>query len=75
MNGVQVLAKGEHTGAKPGQVVRGAGYETVDETPNFQTPRTQWLYTLRDYTQSRGLNSKHPKFETSQKSRNSRSGP
>jgi N-acyl-D-amino-acid deacylase len=27
VNGVQVLAKGEHTGAKPGQVVRGAGYK------------------------------------------------
>jgi N-acyl-D-amino-acid deacylase len=27
VNGVQVLAKGEHTGAKPGQVVRGAGFK------------------------------------------------
>jgi N-acyl-D-amino-acid deacylase len=27
VNGTQVLAKGEHTGAKPGQVVRGAGYK------------------------------------------------
>jgi N-acyl-D-amino-acid deacylase len=27
VNGVQVLKDGEHTGAKPGQVVRGPGYE------------------------------------------------
>ncbi len=27
VNGVQVLRDGEHTGAKPGQVVRGPGYE------------------------------------------------
>jgi N-acyl-D-amino-acid deacylase len=27
VNGVQVLQDGEHTGAKPGQVVRGPGYE------------------------------------------------
>jgi len=26
VNGVQVLDKGEHTGAKPGRVVRGPGY-------------------------------------------------
>jgi N-acyl-D-amino-acid deacylase len=26
VNGVQVLANGEHTGAKPGQVVRGPGW-------------------------------------------------
>ena len=27
VNGVQVLADGEHTGAKPGQVVRGPGWK------------------------------------------------
>ena len=27
VNGVQVLKNGEHTGAKPGQVVRGPGYK------------------------------------------------
>ena len=27
VNGVQVLTDGEHTGAKPGQVVRGPGYK------------------------------------------------
>jgi N-acyl-D-amino-acid deacylase len=27
INGVQVLSKGEHTGAKPGRVVRGPGYK------------------------------------------------
>jgi N-acyl-D-amino-acid deacylase len=32
VNGVQVLADGEHTGAKPGQVVRGPGW-TGWETP------------------------------------------
>ena len=26
VNGVQVIADGKHTGAKPGQVVRGPGY-------------------------------------------------
>ncbi|HQE43467.1 MAG TPA: amidohydrolase family protein, partial [Phycisphaerae bacterium] len=26
VNGVQVLCDGEHTGAKPGRVVRGPGY-------------------------------------------------
>jgi N-acyl-D-amino-acid deacylase len=26
VNGVHVLRDGEHTGAKPGQVVRGPGY-------------------------------------------------
>ena len=28
VNGTQVLRDGEHTGAKPGQVVRGPGYRT-----------------------------------------------
>ena len=28
VNGVQVLRDGEHTGAKPGRVVRGPGYQT-----------------------------------------------
>jgi len=27
VNGTQVLKNGEHTGAKPGQVVRGPGYK------------------------------------------------
>jgi N-acyl-D-amino-acid deacylase len=27
VNGVQVLNKGEHTGAKPGRVVRGPGWK------------------------------------------------
>jgi N-acyl-D-amino-acid deacylase len=27
VNGVQVLSNGEHTGAKPGQVVRGPGWQ------------------------------------------------
>ncbi|HTF18135.1 MAG TPA: hypothetical protein VK658_08695, partial [Chryseolinea sp.] len=26
VNGVQVLSEGEHTGAKPGRVLRGPGY-------------------------------------------------
>lgn len=30
VNGVQVLRDGEHTGAKPGQVVRGPGYRNPD---------------------------------------------
>ena len=34
INGVQVLRDGEHTGAKPGRVVRGPGWTGwVKETP------------------------------------------
>ncbi|WP_206606573.1 N-acyl-D-amino-acid deacylase family protein [Steroidobacter cummioxidans] len=32
VNGVQVLRDGEHTGAKPGQVVRGPGYQKTATT-------------------------------------------
>jgi N-acyl-D-amino-acid deacylase len=32
VNGVQVLRDGEHTGAKPGQVVRGPGYRPTTST-------------------------------------------
>ena len=32
VNGVQVLKNGEHTGAMPGQVVRGPGWEITDNT-------------------------------------------
>lgn len=32
VNGVQVLRDGEHTGAKPGQVVRGPGYQKAATT-------------------------------------------
>ena len=34
VNGVQVLKKGEHTGAKPGQVVRGPGWEHWNSEPS-----------------------------------------
>lgn len=33
VNGVQVLRDGEHTGAKPGQVVRGPGWKGASDTP------------------------------------------
>lgn len=33
VNGVQVLRDGEHTGAKPGQVVRGPGWRGADSSP------------------------------------------
>ena len=33
VNGVQVLKDGEHTGAKPGQVVRGPGWRPVSAPP------------------------------------------
>jgi N-acyl-D-aspartate/D-glutamate deacylase len=33
VNGVQVLQDGEHTGAKPGQVVRGPGWTTRRDSP------------------------------------------
>lgn len=32
VNGVQVLKNGEHTGAMPGQVVRGPGFKITDDT-------------------------------------------
>jgi N-acyl-D-amino-acid deacylase len=32
VNGVQVLKDGEHTGAKPGRVVRGPGYVPASGT-------------------------------------------
>jgi N-acyl-D-amino-acid deacylase len=32
VNGVQVLKDGEHTGAKPGRVVRGPGWTGWKET-------------------------------------------
>ncbi len=34
VNGTPVLWDGEHTGAKPGQIVRGAGYTTKQTTSN-----------------------------------------
>jgi len=34
VNGVQVLKNGEHTGAKPGQVVRGPGWEHWNSGPS-----------------------------------------
>ena len=34
VNGVQVLRDGEHTGATPGQVVRGPGWSGVEGVPN-----------------------------------------
>jgi N-acyl-D-amino-acid deacylase len=34
VNGKQVLKNGEHTGAKPGRVVRGPGYKTGNTTGN-----------------------------------------
>ena len=34
VNGKQVLKNGEHTGAKPGRVVRGPGYKTGNVTRN-----------------------------------------
>jgi N-acyl-D-amino-acid deacylase len=33
VNGVQVLRDGEHTGAKPGRVVRGPGYQALGPRP------------------------------------------
>jgi N-acyl-D-amino-acid deacylase len=35
VNGVQVLKGGEHTGAKPGQVVRGPGWKKQKGNPTF----------------------------------------
>ena len=42
VNGVQVLRDGEHTGAKPGRVVRGPGYRGTSHlplSPEEETPR------------------------------------
>ncbi len=33
VNGVAVVREGEHTGAKPGMIVRGPGYQTPDRRP------------------------------------------
>ena len=33
VNGVAVVKDGEHTGAKPGMIVRGPGYQASDERP------------------------------------------
>lgn len=42
VNGVQVLKDGEHTGAKPGRVVRGAGYkEGKKQIPKTPEPKTR----------------------------------
>ena len=38
VNGVQVLADGAHTGAKPGRVVRGPGYAGTDPVAETQSP-------------------------------------
>lgn len=38
VSGVQVLRDGEHTGAKPGVVVRGPGWSGWPDTPNAATP-------------------------------------
>jgi len=38
VNGVQVLADGEHTGATPGRVVRGPGYAPRSRTAGFNPP-------------------------------------
>jgi N-acyl-D-amino-acid deacylase len=38
VNGVQVLADGEHTGATPGRVVRGPGWTGVPANDRFHTP-------------------------------------
>ena len=34
VNGKQVLRNGEHTGAKPGRIVRGPGYKKGNTTGN-----------------------------------------
>lgn len=39
VNGVQVLANGEHTGAKPGQVVRGPGWEGWEKEAESSSDR------------------------------------
>jgi N-acyl-D-amino-acid deacylase len=36
VNGVQVLRDGEHTGAKPGRVVRGPGWKNEDRSPGLR---------------------------------------
>ena len=41
VNGVQVLKNGEHTGAKPGQVVRGPGWDQWTSTPSREHVQPQ----------------------------------
>ena len=38
VNGVAVVRDGQHTGAKPGMVVRGPGYPARDEPPTSDGP-------------------------------------
>jgi N-acyl-D-amino-acid deacylase len=38
VNGVQVLSNGEHTGAKPGRVVRGPGYRIGRDSSHIPAP-------------------------------------
>jgi N-acyl-D-amino-acid deacylase len=46
VNGVQVLKNGEHTGATPGQVVRGPGWSKWDSAPAPKHPEPR--ITARD---------------------------
>jgi len=41
VNGVQVLKEGEHTGALPGRVVRGPGWNRKQRVPELSSENNQ----------------------------------
>jgi N-acyl-D-amino-acid deacylase len=49
VNGTQVLKDGEHTGAKPGRVVRGPGWKKSAFAPDYNAPVDQFLTLGENY--------------------------
>lgn len=49
VNGVQVLKDGEHTGAKPGRVVRGPGWQKRPFESSYPPPVGRFLALGKDY--------------------------
>lgn len=49
VNGTQVLQDGEHTGAKPGRVVRGPGWKKSPFASDYAAPVDQFLTLGEDY--------------------------
>lgn len=49
VNGVPVLKDGEHTGAKPGRVVRGPGWKKTPFAHRYEEPVRRLLHLGQDY--------------------------
>jgi N-acyl-D-amino-acid deacylase len=64
VNGVQVIKDGEHTGATPGQVVRGPGYRTMDPAtlPSASSNKTNLLILTKGHAHN-DYRHKHPLFD------------